>query len=233
MAIGPQSWRVLPHSPIEALAPNLWRVEGAVGASNKRVMVLVRLGDGRIIVHNAIALDEPNMKRIDEWGTVDSILIPNRFHRLDAHIMHQRYPKAKAYAPRGALAAASKATPCAGTYADVPVDSTVTLREVEGMGDREGVLLVKSDDGVSAVYCDTVLNLPKLSGFMGFMLHPTGTLSVPRGMRYFLAKDKKVLRADLERIAEGEGLRRVIPGHGAAVTSDAPARLREAAARLS
>jgi len=232
MAIGPRTWRVLPHSPIEALAPNLWRVEGVLNAYNKRVMILVRLGDGRIIVHNAIALDEPSMKRIDEWGTVDSILIPNRFHRTDARIMHERYPKAKAYAPRGALAAASKATPCSGTYADVPVDSTVTVREVEGVGEREGVILVKSEDGVSAVYCDTVLNLPKMSGLLGLLLNPTGMLAVPAPTRYLFAKDKKALRADLERVAGAEGLRRVIPGHGAAVTSDAPARLREAAARL-
>jgi hypothetical protein len=40
------------------------------------------------------------------------------------------------------------------------------------------------------------------------------------------------LRADLESIAAEEGLVRVIPGHGAVVTSNVSVWLREAAARL-
>jgi len=214
------------------LAPNLWRVEGVLSAANKRVMILVRLGDGRILVHNAIALDAPSMARIDEWGEVAAILVPNRFHRRDARIMHLRYPKAKVYAPTGALAAASKATPCAGTYSDVPTDSTVSARELDGIRRREGVVIVRSPDGVSAVFCDTLLNLPKLSGLLGMMLYPTGMLSVPRPTSLLFAKDRKALRADLERIAAEGGLVRVIPGHGAVVGADAPSQLRAAAARL-
>src|SRR5262245_38215599 len=120
MAIGPKEWAVLEHGPIDVLAPNLWRVEGVLNRSNRRVMVLARLKDGRIVMHNAIALDEPSMARIDAWGDVAAILVPNGFHRRDAFIMHARYPKAKVYAPRGAIAAASKATACAGSYADAP-----------------------------------------------------------------------------------------------------------------
>jgi hypothetical protein len=232
MAVGFRRWTVLPHAPIEVLAPNLWRVEGRMNAYNKRVMVLARLADGRILMHNGIALDEPSMAQIDAWGTVAAILIPNRFHRQDAHIMQARYPGAKAYAPSGAMAAASRATPCAGTYADVPVDPSVSLRELEGIGAREGVLLVRSPDGASAVFCDTLLNLPRLTGLLGVFLHPTGTLSVPRPTSLWFAKDRPALRASLERVAAEDGLVRVIPGHGDVVASGAAARLREAAARL-
>ena len=65
MAVGFRRWTVLPHAPIEVLAPNLWRVEGQMGSYNKRVMVLARLADGRILMHNAIALDEASMARLD------------------------------------------------------------------------------------------------------------------------------------------------------------------------
>jgi hypothetical protein len=203
-----------------------------MSTSNKRVMTLVRLNDGRILMHNAIALDEASMARIDAWGEVIAILVPNRFHRQDARIMHERYPEAKVYAPTSAVRAASKATPCAGTYAEVPTDASVTIREIDGIGAREGVLLVRSPDGVSAVFCDTVLNIPKTSGILGMFLHPTGTLSVPRVTAWLFAKDRKALRADLEKIAAEDGLVRVIPGHGDVVASDAAKRLREAAARL-
>jgi hypothetical protein len=79
MAVGRKTWTVLAHEPIEVLAPNVWRVEGRLNAYNRRVMTLVRLGDGRILIHNAIALDEPSMSRIDGWGEIVAILIPNGF----------------------------------------------------------------------------------------------------------------------------------------------------------
>jgi len=232
MAVGYRTWTVLPHDPIEVLAPNLWRVEGVLNAYNRRVMVLARLADGRIVIHNAVALDEPSMAQIDAWGEVAAILIPNGFHRQDARIMQTRYPKAKVYAPSGAIAAASKATPCSGGYADVPTDETVSLRELEGVGDREGVMLVQSPDGLSAVFCDTLLNLPKLSGLLGMFLHPTGMLSVPRPTAWWFAKNVDALRKDLLRLSEDDRLARVIPGHGAVVGIEASARLREAAERL-
>jgi hypothetical protein len=230
MAIGPKEWALLEHGPVEVLAPNLWRVEGVLNRSNRRVMVLARLKDGRIVMHNAIALDEPSMARIDAWGDVAAILVPNGFHRRDAFIMQARYPKAKVYAPRGAVAAASKATPCAGSYADAPGDATVKIRDLAGIREREGVMLVESSDGISAVFCDTVLNLPKQPFFFELFLAPTGMLSVPRITRRVFAKDRNALTEDLCRIAD-EGLTRVVPGHGAVVSEDAAERLREAATR--
>lgn len=231
MAVGYTTWTVTPHGPIEELAPNLWRVEAQLGKRSRRVMVLARLADGRVVVHSAIALGDAEMARLDAWGEVAAILIPNGFHRQDALIWQERYPKAKVYAPKGSTKGASKATTIHGSYAEVPSDATFRARELDGLGAREGVLLVKSDDGTSAVFCDTLINVPKLSGLVGAFLHPTGTLSVPRMTRVFFAKDKRALRADLERIAD-EGVVRVLPGHGRVITEDARARMREAAARL-
>jgi hypothetical protein len=232
MPVGSRTWNIRPHSRIEKLAPNLWRVVGVLNAQNQRTMVLVRLADGRILIHNAIPLDEPSMAEIDAWGEVAAILVPNGFHRQDARVMQERYPNAKVYAPSGAVRRASKATAVTGGYAAVPADATVAVRDLDGIGTREGVLLVRSPDGVSAIFCDTILNLPKLSGLLGFFLHPTGTLSVPRPTSLVFARDRKALRADLERIASEDGLVRVIPGHGDVVADDASRRLRDAASRL-
>ena len=229
MPVGHANWTVLPHDPIEKLTDNLWFVQGIMSKTNRRNMVLARLRDGRVIIHNAIALDEPSMAEIDAWGSVAAILIPNAYHRQDAAIMQARYPKAMVYAPRGALAAANKATPCSGCYRDVPTDDSVSLRELDGVNDREGVVLVHSTDGKSAVFCDTVLNLPRMAGIIGFALHPTGVVSVPRATRWLFAKDKRKLSIDLTAIAGTPELVRVIPGHGQVVATDAAARLHEAA----
>lgn len=230
MAVGHTVWTVAPHDPIEELSPNLWRVEQQMNRSNRRVMALARMRDGRVIVHSAIALDDASMAKLDAWGEVAAILIPNRFHRKDARIWQERYPKAKVYAPSGAVSAAAKATPVHGTYADVPRDETFSARDLAGIAEREGVLLLREAAGTTAIFCDTLLNLPKTSGLLGMMMHPTGTLSVPRPTSMLFAKDKKALRADLESIAAD--LARVVPGHGAVVEDEASSRLREAAARL-
>jgi hypothetical protein len=83
MAVCFTEWTVLPHEPVQKLAENLWRVEGALGKSNRRAMSVVRLRDGRLIVHNAIALDEPEMQELEAWGEVAAILVPNAARALD------------------------------------------------------------------------------------------------------------------------------------------------------
>jgi len=58
------TWTALPHGPIEKLEDNLWRVEGTLPKNPpfKRVMTVVRLGDGRLVVHNAICLAVMNVR---------------------------------------------------------------------------------------------------------------------------------------------------------------------------
>ena len=66
-----ETWTVCPHQPIEKIHDNLWRVEAPFpGSPFPRTMILARLGDGRIVVHNAIALDEAEMKEVEAWGKV-------------------------------------------------------------------------------------------------------------------------------------------------------------------
>lgn len=233
MAKAFETWTVLPHDPLEKLSDNLWRLEGQMpDPTNRRVMTLARLGDGRILMHNAIALEDEFMKEIDAWGEVAGILVPNAFHRQDAKIMAQRYPKAKVYCPGGARSKVEQVVPVAGSYDDAPADGSVKARHLAGMKDREGVVEVQSKDGVTAVFCDTVLNVPPMSGLFGFLLAPTGQPSVPRLVRWMMASDKGALRSDLERLASEDGLRRIIPGHGKMISQDAIGALRTAIGTL-
>jgi hypothetical protein len=62
MATAHQEWTVLDHRPIQRLEENLWCVTGSLpGMALKRVMTLVRLDDGRIVIHSAVALDDEAM----------------------------------------------------------------------------------------------------------------------------------------------------------------------------
>jgi hypothetical protein len=79
------------------------------------------------------------------------------------------------------------------------------------------VLEVKSSDGVTVVFNDTICNLPKMSGIIGFFLAPTGLASVPRFSRWLLVKDKGAFARHVNSWAKPD-LARVIVSHGKMVT---------------
>ena len=93
-------WTVVGNDPIQKLEENLWHVEGALpDFSLERKMVVIKLGDGSLLVHNGICLREEDQREVEAWGPIRWIVVPNGFHRLDAYAYKQRYPEAKLLAP--------------------------------------------------------------------------------------------------------------------------------------
>lgn len=248
----PPSWNVLPHGPLEQLAPNLWRVEGELpGMGLRRVMTVARRDDGSLLVHNAMALDEPSMRALDALGTVAFVLVPNGFHRIDAPAYAARYPEAKVLAPAGGLARVRQVVPRAVSCAELPADTSTSYALLEGCARQEGVLTVRSRasseaseaseaseraDEVTLVLNDVVFNMPHVPGAKGFVLRhvtqSTGGPRVSRLGRLFLVKDKRVMAAQLERLADTPGLRRVIVAHHEVLDVEPGAALRAVAATL-
>jgi hypothetical protein len=188
----------------------------------------VRLDDGRLVIHNAVALNDEEMAKIDAWGEVAAILVPNAFHREDCKIMQDRYPNAKVYAPRAAVKDVAKATPVHGTYDDVPQDAGLTVRHLPGIGDREGVLEVRGSSGLTIVFNDMITNVEKAKPPIEWFVGPTGQVSIPRFTRWFWMKDKKGFKTELQRMVDAAPAR-IVPGHGAdLVGADVPGRMAEA-----
>jgi hypothetical protein len=225
------TWTVLPHGPIEKLADNLWRVSGKLSENLQRQMVLARMGDGRVIVHNAIALREEDMKQLEAWGKPAVLFVPNGYHRQDAVIWKQRYPGITVVTPAGARKRVSQVVPVDALTEDAPGDDRVRLLPVEGVP-GEGVLQVRSNGETSLIFCDAILNVGPRRGLVGFALAPTGQVSVPRVMRWLGVKDRRAFAGQIERMAGTAGLRRVLFGHGDAVADDAPGALRRVVAQL-
>lgn len=237
MAKAHETWKVLPHRPIEHLADNLWRVEGGLEHMPlKRVMTVARRQDGGLVIHNAIALDDAAMAALDAWGPVTALLVPNGYHRLDARIFKQRYPAARVYCPRGATKKVEEVVPVDGSYEDFPADDTIELETLAGIKEQEGVMLVRSPDGVTLVFNDAIFNMPHVPGFSGWILkhitQSTGGPRVSRIARLALIKDKAAFRADLERLADTPELRRLIVSHHCMVEGDAASAIRQAASTL-
>jgi len=193
-------------------------------------MSVMRLGDGSLMVHNAIALGEAEMKELEEFGRVAYIVVPNGFHRQDARIWKDRFPQAKVVCPAGSKKKVSSIVPVDLDYEDAPSDESVKLHYFDGMKEGEGYAEVRSADGVTLVINDVVCNMPKKGGMIGFLMGPTGQPSVPRFTRWFTVKKRGALGEHVERLAAIPDLKRVILSHGENLLADAPAALRVARA---
>ncbi|HEY1695234.1 MAG TPA: hypothetical protein VGG39_23865 [Polyangiaceae bacterium] len=222
-------WRAEKHGPLEKVADNLWRVAGDVpGMSLKRVMVVVRLSDGRLLVHGAIAMRDDAMKELEALGEPGVLVVPSGYHRMDAPRYKARYPKMRVYCPYGARARVAKVVPVDGVYEDFPGDPAATLDHVDGIGDREGVVRVTSSDGVTLVFNDVLFNMPH--GALVFrLLGASGGLRVSRTARFFLLQDPRALARRFVALAATPRLVRIMVAHVDTVERGAADALRQVA----
>jgi hypothetical protein len=238
MARMSDEWTVRAHGPIEKLSENLWLVSGGVpGMSLKRVMTVARLGDGRLVVHSAIALDQAGMAALEAWGTPAFLLVPGRMHRLDAPAYKRRYPGLKVLAPRGSRRFVEELLPVDGSYEDFVADETVRLTTLPGIQDLEGAMLVRSADGITIVVNDAVFNMDRRTDPLGwFFTTVMGSAPGPRISRLFkllAVRDKQAFRGELERLAATPSLVRLIVAHDKVASgAEAAAALRRAATYL-
>jgi hypothetical protein len=234
MAPPADDWKVLPHGPLERLAENLRWVQGSLPRiSLKRVMTIARLADGRLVIHNGIALGDIQMRQIEAWGTPAFLIVPNGFHRQDAAAFKRRYPGLIVLAPRGARAKVEQVVTVDGALEDFPHDERVRFEALGGMNDAEGTMLVRSADGTTVVLTDAVFNMDRKRDVLGFlfttMLGSAPGPRVSRLAKLILIKDKQALRRDLERYAAIPDLQRLIVAHEKIATGpDARAALRRA-----
>src|SRR5437762_11219442 len=98
-------WTVLPHGKLTQIEDNILTVTGdipmPVGNLTRR-MTVVRLRDGRLVIFSPVALDENEMRVIEDFGEPAFLIIPNSHHRLDSKIWKDRYPTIKVITPQGA-----------------------------------------------------------------------------------------------------------------------------------
>jgi hypothetical protein len=220
-------WSVGEHGPLEKHEPNLWTVEAAVPSMPlKRRMALVRLDDGSVVVHSAICLDDATQREVEAWGPIRFIVVPNRFHRLDARAYAERYPEARVICPDPAQKFVQNKTRVDGNLTLLPADPGLSAEKLAGSKLEEHVLVVRTGARVTLVFNDTVFNLPKLGGFKGWMYGVIGSTGAPKMtplMRLVSLGDRAALHAQLEKLTATPGLVRVIPGHGTIVEGAAQA----------
>jgi hypothetical protein len=235
-AMAEAQWKVLPHGPVESLSPRLRVVEGGLpNLPLKRVMSVVRTNDRGLLIHNAVALNPADMTQLEAWGKPSILLVPNPWHRLDAPAWKTRYPELKVYCPAGARRRVEKTVPVDGTYENLPSTAPVTVRYLDGVGEREGYLELREGNDVTLIFNCAVFNQPHLSGVFGIvyrMIGSSGGPRVPWLLRKSMVKDGAALKAQLLRLAETPGLRRIVIMHGGRIDAEPATFLRQVADTL-
>jgi hypothetical protein len=226
------TWTVLPHDPIEKHSENLWSVSGKMPGGNQRRMALARRADGGLVIHNPIALNDEAMKELEGFGKPAFLVVPSAFHRMDSLIYKQRYPEIAVLSPQTARKKVSELVDVAGHLDEMPKDANVELFHLRGMKEREGALRVRASGGTALVFNDTLLNVPKAGGVLGFAMGPTGVLAVPRFTRWILMKSGAELKSHLQELADSPALSHVVPGHGDVIQGEAATPLQQAIERL-
>jgi hypothetical protein len=226
---------------LEPLAPNVWWVWSLMKSPPlPRNMVVVRLPSGELLVHSAVCLPEAQMAKLDAWGPVAWVVVPNEGHRSDLRRWRARYPNAKVLAPRAAVPKVQEVGKVDASCEDVLPGLGITCHTPDGMKPGyELVYEVPLEGGGVGLVVNDVLAAPHPAtpgGFQGFLMGllgtPGATFGQPRIVRFFFGKDRPAFKGFVARLAETKDLRLLTSSHGPPLTGDVAGALRAAAASL-
>ena len=208
--------------PLTAVAPDLWthvhrqRLPG--GAIMQARMNVVRLGGGALLVHSPTPLDDSLAAEIATLGQVAYIVAPNCFHHLHVTPFLARFPGAKVYGVPG-LAQKRPDLTLAGTLDDgaaVPWSGVLDQIALPGAPKLNEVVFLHPASR-SLLVADLLFNVTAPDNWLtGLILRLMGTykrLGPSRLLRWWLTKDRRALKAGVERMLAWDFVR-VLPGHG-------------------
>jgi hypothetical protein len=228
-------WKVTAHDPIEKLEENLWAVNGKIpGVPMHRRMCIVKRSDGRLLFFHAIPLDDKALAEVTAWGKPAFLVVGHDQHAVDADAFSKRLGL-KIFGPKEKDAQLRDRIELAGHLEDLPADPAVSIEAMAGTKSGEPVMIVRSAGGqrVSLLFCDAIHNNhPDRTSLILRLLGFAGGLKVNPVFKLLFMSDRTALRAHLEKLAAVLGLTRLVPCHGDILTTDVPAALRAAAARL-
>src|ERR1043165_5255911 len=175
---------VFPHSPLEALAPNLWIVRGEFPDSQlPRNMVVYRYGDGSLLLHSVVALDERTMRHLEALGKPSIMVIPNWDHWAHIVAFKKRYPDLTVVCPQASRARVEQRLAVDATCEAYFPRHGMQFYVPPGMDPVEGVLELPLGDGrVALLMNDLITNVPHQPGVWGLLLRLTGSSGGPRGL---------------------------------------------------
>lgn len=234
-----ERWEVQPHGALEEVADGVLTVTGEIVmplGNFPRRMTVVRLSGNRTAIWSAIALDEPQMDRIEALGLPTFLIVPSDGHRMDAKIWKRRYFNAMVVTPQGAEAKVGEIVPVEQT-GDVLGDPDVHFVTVPGTGGHESALIVRRGAETTLIVNDVIAHVAHPHGLGAHIMarlfgFGVSQPAVPRLMQHMVITDKAALAAQFRAWADLPGLKRIIPSHGEIIDEHPSAVLCELAAHL-
>ena len=207
------------------LAPDLWIADqplSFVGLEVGARMTVVRLGDGRLLLHSPIKPSPDLVDDVRALGEVAALVAPNRLHHLFAAAWFDFWPGAKLFLAPG-LETKRPDLPAAGILSDTPealwsgVLEQVVLRGIPFT--NEVVFFHPSSRTLLAT--DIAFHFghesPPLTK-LAFRLSGTLGKLAPSPLERLLVRDRAAFRTSLERILAWP-FDRVVVAHGTVLES--------------
>jgi hypothetical protein len=231
-------WTVLPHGRLTNVEDSILTVTGVVKmpiGTFERRMTVVRLVNGDLVIYSPISLDEPQMQRLEQFGSPAFLVIPGSHHRVDGKIWKDRYPAAKVVASLGAREAVEKVVAVQSTAPDFG-DPSARFFTVRGTSQDESALTVSTARGTTLIVNDILANVQNAKGIDAVIARIFGFAGkkpqIPLPEKLSIIDDQAALAAQLREWADDPSLKRIIVSHGEIIEDNPSSVLRDVAKTL-
>ena len=221
------------NNALTNLAPDLWiatrQFTNELGVVTSR-MTVIRLKDGRILLHSPVPIEQDLLSAVENLGQVAALIAPNLFHHQFLTEWRSAFPEAKAFCAPG-LAAKRSDFKFDGVLGDAsPPEWRGQVDELVIKGIPEyGEVVFFHRPSRTLIVSDLVFNYTPAQAASD----PGGAdgLGPHRRIRSAIS-DPNALRDSIESILRWP-FARVIVAHGEIVESDGHARFRKGFAFLT
>jgi glyoxylase-like metal-dependent hydrolase (beta-lactamase superfamily II) len=221
------------NSALTNLAPDLWiatrQFTNELGVVTSR-MTVIRLTDGRILVHSPVPIEPDLRSAMERLGQVSALIAPNLFHHQFIAEWRSAFPEAKAFCAPGLAAKRS----------DFKFDGVLeNVSPLEWRGQVDQIAIQGIPDYGEVVFFHRA-SRTLIVGDLVFNYSPAQAASDPGGadglgphsrIRSAIS-DPNAVRESIENVLRWP-FQRVIVAHGEIVESDGHARFQEGFAFLN
>jgi hypothetical protein len=216
---------------MKQLATDLWIADqplAVLGVELGARMTVVRLADGRLLLHSPIKPVPDLVDELRALGDVAALVAPNKFHHLFAASWFEFWPTAKLFVAPG-LEAKRSDLPIAGVLTDSPdalwsgvLEQTV----LQGIPMTCEVVFFHPTSR-TLIATDLAFHIgPESPGLTRLLFRFSGAYAklAPTHLERLLIRDRVAFRHSLERILDWP-FERVVVAHGTVVESGGHAQL--------
>ena len=221
---------------LNGICPGMWAAEHDVkmpgGVIFRTRMTVVDLGEGKLLLHSPVPLDDTLASRIDQLGEVRWIVAPNDHHHLFVGQAAARFPQAEVFGSGGAREHEPQVTFSGGLEAGAPQawSGHIEMLHIEGTKRwNEFVFFVPASK--TLLCSDLVFNIhdiPNLATHL--MLLVVGAkrrLVQSRTLRWLMVADRARYAESISKVLDWD-FDRVVMGHGRVVDSGGHRQMVEA-----